>query len=217
MTFHLIVVCSRNVCRSPLAGAIMAQALADSGHGADVVVDTAGVTVLEGQSVCPEIVRRFRPGPDLERRLGAHSARQLTVADVEQADLVLAADRAVRAAVVRLSPRLQSRVFTMRQMAELTIVDAGAHFSPSPRSDTYGGPSEVLLQLATRLDLTRGATPTTRGTHRPRLWSRRVVVHPHDILDAHMTAGTHATTATLLRASVDQVTRSLVEALSNVR
>lgn len=61
---------------------------------------------------------------DIARGLGAespaaHRAQQITLAHVEDADLILAMEREHRSEVVRLSPRALRRTFTLRELARI--------------------------------------------------------------------------------------------------
>jgi protein-tyrosine-phosphatase len=215
MTYRILVVCMANVCRSPLAGAMLTHALERADRGGRVVVETAGVSAREGAGHCPDLLARARPGREVADRLLGHTARQLTAADLERADLVLAVDREVRAAVVRTAPRHQSKVFTLRQLTELAPV-ARLRSDDRPDRELATEPLDALRRWTAGLGLARGQTPPTAGR---RLWPGPLVgplagprVHHHDIPDAH-TGGRHAATSRLLVGAVDGVSSSFASVL----
>jgi protein-tyrosine phosphatase len=96
---RVLVVCAGNTCRSPMAEAVLRQALAEAGLSGRVSVESAGVSAHEGDPV----------HPDARAVLAAHgithegAARRLTRAGLAQADLALAMDRATRDAIDALA------------------------------------------------------------------------------------------------------------------
>ena len=88
--FRVTVVCSGNICRSPMAEVILRDLLRDAGLGDQVGVDSAGTTRWEvGSPIDP------RAGAELRRRGydgSAHVARQFEPSWFPDLDLVLAAD-----------------------------------------------------------------------------------------------------------------------------
>lgn len=58
-----------------------------------------------------------------------HRARQLTVQDVEDADLILTMERLHRSEVVQLVPRALKRTFTLREFARSIEFDPNEDFS----------------------------------------------------------------------------------------
>ncbi|WP_394550946.1 low molecular weight phosphatase family protein [Agromyces sp. MMS24-JH15] len=132
MSLRVLVVCTGNICRSPIAERVLGARLAAA--GIDAVVTSAGTGAYPGQSMTPEAAERVR-------RLGAdptgHGARQLTERSVAEADLVLTATTDHRAAAVTLVPRAVRRIFTLREFAGLAAIaelpgsgDAGAPADP---------------------------------------------------------------------------------------
>ena len=116
--FRVLVVCSGNVCRSPLAERLL-RARLDAALGPDaarVVVTSAGTSAMVGAAM-------DRRAAAVGEALGASSAgfvaRAVTVADVAAADLVLGAAREHRAAAVRLYPPAHRYAFTVREFARL--------------------------------------------------------------------------------------------------
>jgi low molecular weight protein-tyrosine phosphatase len=88
--FHVTVVCTGNICRSPMAEVILRDLLRDAGLGDQVTVDSAGTTRWEvGNPIDP------RAAAELRRRGydgSAHVARQFEPQWFPTTDLVLAAD-----------------------------------------------------------------------------------------------------------------------------
>ncbi|WP_434971223.1 low molecular weight phosphatase family protein [Microbacterium sp. bgisy207] len=119
----VLVVCTANMIRSPLAELYLRDRLAHL----PVTVRSAGTHPGPGDGM----TRRAR---DAARDLGlsmtdaeAHRPQRLTRELVEQADIILGASRVHRSACVRLDLSALGRSFTMREFARLSAaVDAGS-------------------------------------------------------------------------------------------
>jgi len=81
----VLVVCTGNVCRSPLAAAMLRQRFAERGRG-DIEVVSAGTAAADGEPASEgSYLVALEHGIDLS----AHVARMLTRAEVDGADLIL--------------------------------------------------------------------------------------------------------------------------------
>src|SRR6187551_213704 len=175
--FRILLVCTGNVCRSPLAERIirarLASALGDRARA--FVVTSAGTESRPGLPMDPRAARAARIlGADVE----GFRSREMTSADVAAADLVLTACRTHRARAVRLHPLAHRYAFTIREFARLagslstvpSAVPAGV-----PAGDTRGvdgadeaiGPDQDDEAVRRARRLVAGAA-ALRGTVRPR-------------------------------------------------
>jgi len=111
MTFRVLHVCTGNICRSPMAEHLMRAGLAARGVDG-VVVASAGTRGLEGEPVQEHALAELA-GRAVTAE--AFRARRLLAEHVAEADLVLGATRAHRAAAVTLVPRAAARTFTLRE------------------------------------------------------------------------------------------------------
>ena len=112
----LLVVCTGNVCRSPVAeGMLRAGLEARLGEGAPLVA-SAGTAGWEGSGATPEsVAAAAERGVDIS----GHTARRLLAEHVAGADLVLAMAAEHRWEVVRLLPEAASRTFTLKELVRL--------------------------------------------------------------------------------------------------
>jgi protein-tyrosine phosphatase len=201
MTFHVLVTCSANVCRSPLVAAAFVRAIALSELSRVVVVGTGGVDVLPGDPVCPDIVK-LADGHGLRSRdLVGHRARALTLAELDTADLVLAADRRVRSSIVKRAPEATSRTFTVREAARLLRAAADQVGGRTTAEDRLRSYVEAMNASRGLVDL-----PRTRYLPTPSTPWRRLVVHAHDLPDAHQNErAPHRTVYRLATAGAQQL------------
>ena len=112
----VLVVCTANMIRSPLAELYLREKFADL----SITVRSAGTHPAPGDGM----TRRAR---DAAKALGlsmtdaeAHRPQLLTREMVEQADIILGASRIHRSACVRMDLSALGRAFTMREFARLS-------------------------------------------------------------------------------------------------
>ena len=129
----VLLVCTGNLCRSPMAERL-GRAYVDERFGpAGVVLRTssAGTRAVDGSAMHPFSALVLRGmGGDPE----GFTARRLRPAHVEAADLVLTMTRAHRADVLSLSPRALGRTFTLREAAGLLELVEAPPAGASPRA-----------------------------------------------------------------------------------
>lgn len=127
--FSILVVCTGNICRSPLAEQLLRARFAAT--GLDVTVRSAGTGAAAGTPMTPqaaELSMRYGGAP------ARHTATELTERLVADADLVLTATRDHRHAVAMLHPRAARYTYTIAQFARLLA-------APSPTEPMSTGRS----------------------------------------------------------------------------
>lgn len=92
---HILVVCTGNICRSPVAAAML------KAHLPDRKIDSAGLGARVGEGVEPT-AQSLAEADGLD--LNDHQARQLTGEMLQQADLVLVMSDGHRRAVGNVAP-----------------------------------------------------------------------------------------------------------------
>lgn len=137
---HIMTVCTANICRSPLAEAVLRQALEVNGYQADWTVDSAGTwaTVERGAARFTVQAAQAR-GLDVSN----HRARMLDGAMMEKADLVLCMTASHVEALRLEFPDHRHKVFMLSEMI-------GKRFDVA---DPYGGERAEYEQMAE--DVTR--------------------------------------------------------------
>ncbi|MFF8189214.1 low molecular weight phosphatase family protein [Microbacterium sp. NPDC016588] len=153
MTFQILSVCTGNVCRSPIAALLLADAL--SGF-ADVRVESAGVGALVGHGV-PEPAQRLGAQHHLDA--SAHVARQITEPVIRDSALIVAMAREHRRYIVQAVPAAMRRTFTLRELAR--IADVAEETLPQAVSTAGARTGEEAMRAAVAL------AASLRGTIAP--------------------------------------------------
>ena len=103
--YRVTVVCTGNICRSPMGEFILRERFEAAGLGDRVVVDSAGTHSWEvGNPADPRTLEVLRRNGHEDLGWGEHVARRFERAWFAHTDLLLAADRGHAEALRRLAP-----------------------------------------------------------------------------------------------------------------
>jgi protein-tyrosine phosphatase len=114
MTQRILVLCTGNVCRSPIAAAMLARELPDR------TLESAGLAALVGQPADPKALEFVG---SLKLDLSAHRARQVTGAMCRSADLILVMEQDHRTELSRRYPLVRGKVFRLGEGGEFDVAD----------------------------------------------------------------------------------------------
>jgi len=129
----ILMVCTGNLCRSPMAQAWMSHRLA----GRPIEVRSGGLAARAGGPAPAHAVAVLaKRGVDLS----AHRARELTTEDVHASDLVLVMEDWQKAEVERRTPAARGRTYLLGHWQGLEI------------ADPYGSPEAVFEGVFAQID-----------------------------------------------------------------
>jgi RpiB/LacA/LacB family sugar-phosphate isomerase len=140
----ILFVCTGNVCRSPMAEALMRQQL--KGRN-DIRVISAGLGALDGQSATDAAVRAMS---EIGVDISGFSSQSLNSRLVEEANYIFTMTRQQQDAIQTFYPATAEKVFTVREFEETEI-------SERDISDPIGQPLDVYRRTR---DQIRGALPS---------------------------------------------------------
>ena len=126
MIRHILVVCVGNICRSPMAEALLRDALRGQ---AEMTVESAGLGALVGHPADKFAIELMRErGIDIT----SHRARQLHPDMVSAADLILVMEHGHKKAIDGLDQAARGKVQRLGEWQDMEI------------SDPYRQPKEVF-------------------------------------------------------------------------
>jgi low molecular weight protein-tyrosine phosphatase len=147
----ILVICTGNICRSPIAEGLLRDALHRRFGDGSPEVSSAGTSGLEGSRAIPESVQA---AAEMGIDIGDHVARRLTPAMADASDLLLCMATEHRDGLADGSDR-DDRVFTLKELVRLLEV------LPVPAPDA--GPQGLSDRIAAAtLARRRGAVPASR-------------------------------------------------------
>jgi len=133
----ILVICTGNVCRSPMAEGFLRRSLEQRfGHDAPSVA-SAGTTGWDGRPAMPESAAA---AAERDIDIAGHIARVLERGHVEEADLVVGMAAEHREAVVRSLADAASKTFTLKELVRL--------LEALPASDRPPAPGDLRARVA---------------------------------------------------------------------
>lgn len=117
MIRHILVVCVGNICRSPMAEAVLRDALRGQ---QDIIVESAGLGALVGHPASEHAIALMQErGLDID----GHRARQITPELVSAADLVLVMETGHKRVIDVNEPAARGKVHRLGEWQDRDIDD----------------------------------------------------------------------------------------------
>lgn len=121
---RVLFVCLANICRSPLAEALLRQALKEAGLQRTVQVDSAAIENWCVGQPMHQTLRAYLAADHIAT--GSHTSRLLTPQDGERFDYIIGMDQAVTQAIqlrIHDDAQLRTYLFSQFQAQTFDIID----------------------------------------------------------------------------------------------
>jgi protein-tyrosine phosphatase len=136
----ITVVCTGNICRSPMAAALLEHALmAEEEPLRSIEVHSAGVSAFAGDPASKNARRALEP---VKLDIASHRSRPLSNQLADQSDLILTMTSQHIEAIHLLHPDLEAPVYRFREWME-----TGSKEVPDP----FGGPLDLYVETRDHL------------------------------------------------------------------
>ena len=110
------MVCTGNLCRSPMAEGVMRHAVEQ--RGCDIEVASVGTWAYYGNLATDEAVEVLRArGVDLS----GHQSRAMDPKEVKAADLIVAMTSVHRREILNVAPEVAPKLILMKELVEMVI------------------------------------------------------------------------------------------------
>jgi protein-tyrosine phosphatase len=160
-SFSILMVCTGNICRSPIAEMYLKDKLAGI-PGVSIV--SAGTEAMPGLQMPQQALQHLE---DLGVPPVAHSSQELSAEMLTSAHLILTMTMAHRLAVIEMAPSAMRKTFTLREFARiLSAMEASEEGSPE------------ISQAKTPDSLVRAATEFRGSLEPPATESDYEVIDP---------------------------------------
>lgn len=144
VNLRVLVVCTGNLCRSPFAEHLLRRRLRDLGLD-DIEVTSAGVAAVVAAPPPANVLEAAR---DWDLSLETHRARQVTAADVEQADLLVTMDSFQKFSLLTAFPEAAEKIHPLTQFD----VEPADDDVEDPMGMGLAGTREVFARIAACVD-----------------------------------------------------------------
>ena len=135
-SYHILIICSGNICRSPMAEGILQDILPDALREW-VLVDSAGIHAADGLNAEPFAVQACKKqGIDI----AVHRARSVNLEMLARSDLILAMEQGHASFVRQLIPSEMDKVHLLGEFNNSQVAEE----VPDP----YGGSLEEYQKCA---------------------------------------------------------------------
>jgi protein-tyrosine phosphatase len=133
----ILIVCTGNTCRSPLAEAMVADHLAKSMLGNACEVSSGGISALDNE---PATAHAIQVARELGLNLAKHAARKINGHTLMGSDLILCMTKAHKFYLLHNFKNLLGKCFTLAECAS-------AHDIPDPFGEDLGAYRKMAMDI----------------------------------------------------------------------